>query len=90
MTRERASRAERLPDALPDGVHEGYARPVREVDVRRRVEHREVGPGADAERPTSSRRSAAAPPAVADHSASAGVMRMSRTASAMQNGIYDV
>ena len=38
----------------------------------------------------SSRRSAAAPPAVADHTASAGVMRISRTASAMQNAIDDV
>ena len=38
----------------------------------------------------SSRRRARAPPAVADHSASAGVIRISRTASAMQNGIDDV
>ena len=33
------------------------------------------------------RRSAAAPPAVDAHTASAGVMPMSRTATAMQNGI---
>ena len=38
----------------------------------------------------SDRRRAAAPPAVADHSASAGVIPMSRTATAMQNGIDDV
>src|SRR5699024_5337582 len=40
--------------------------------------------------PTSPRRSAAAPPAVAPHSASAGVMPISRTAMAKQNGIEDV
>src|SRR5215470_6003737 len=38
----------------------------------------------------SMRRRARAPPAVADHTASAGVMRISRTASAMQKGIDDV
>ena len=38
----------------------------------------------------SSRRSARAPPAVAAHSASAGVIRISRTASATQNGIDEV
>src|SRR5215207_7157540 len=38
----------------------------------------------------SSRRSARAPPAVAAQTASAGVIRMSRTASATQNGIDDV
>ena len=38
----------------------------------------------------SSRRSARAPPAVAAQTASAGVMRISRTASAMQNGIDEV
>jgi hypothetical protein len=36
------------------------------------------------------RRSARAPPAVADHTASSGVMRISRTASAMQNGMLVV
>ncbi len=40
--------------------------------------------------PMSARRSAAAPPAVAAHSASAGVMPISRTASAITNGIDDV
>src|SRR5215470_14252724 len=35
----------------------------------------------------SSRRSARAPPAVADHSACSAVIPISRTASAMQNGI---
>jgi len=40
--------------------------------------------------PTSSRRSAFAPPAVAAHTASAGVIPMSRTATAMQNGIDEV
>ena len=38
----------------------------------------------------SSRRSARAPPAVADQSASAGVIRISRTARAMQNGMDEV
>src|SRR4051795_9428549 len=48
-------------------------------------------PRAPGERwPTSVRRSEAAPPAVADHSASAGVIRISRTASAMQNAIDEV
>ena len=40
--------------------------------------------------PTSSRRSAAAPPAVAAHNAWAGVKFMSRTATAMQNGMLVV
>ena len=40
--------------------------------------------------PTSSRRSARAPPAVAAQTASAGVIRISRTASATQNGIDEV
>ena len=40
-------------------------------------------------RPMSTRRSAAAPPAVADQSASAGDIRISRTASAIASGIDD-
>src|SRR3954449_12319223 len=40
--------------------------------------------------PTSLRRNAFAPPSVAASTASAGVMRISRTASATQNGIDDV
>src|ERR1700751_3574582 len=40
--------------------------------------------------PTSERRKAAAPPAVADHTASDVVIRMSRTASATQNGMLEV
>src|SRR6185437_8741477 len=40
--------------------------------------------------PTSVRRSARAPPAVAAHTASAVVMPMSRTASATQNGMLEV
>ena len=36
------------------------------------------------------RRSARAPPAVADHTASSGVMPMSRTATAMQKGMLVV
>ena len=38
----------------------------------------------------SERRSARAPPAVADQTASSVVIRISRTASAMQNGMLDV
>ena len=67
-----------------------HARPVRQVQVARRVQHREVGAGA---RPRSRRcRRAAAParpPAVAAHSASSGVMPISRTASAIISGIDD-
>src|ERR1700694_1292968 len=40
--------------------------------------------------PMSSRRSAAAPPAVADHSACAGVKFISRTATAIQKDILEV
>ena len=76
------------------GVHrcdQGHAGPVGQVDVGRRVQTDEVRPPADAAaRPTSSRRSAAAPPAVAAHNASAGVKFMSRTATAMQNGMLVV
>ena len=38
----------------------------------------------------SARRSARAPPIVAAHTASSGVMLMSRTASATQNGMFVV
>ena len=64
----------------------GHAGPVGEVQVRRR---RRAAPGRPAPRrqpPTSRGPSAAAPPAVAAHSASAGVIPISRTASAMHSG----
>ena len=69
----------------------GDARAVGQVTVGRRVEDGEVRPRARAPGGRRrGRRSAAAPPAVAAHSASAGVIRISRTASAMQNGIDEV
>ena len=76
--------------ALPDGGHLRNARPVGEIGVRRGVEHDQVGAGAEPQMPTSSRRSARAPPAVAAQTASCVVMRMSLTASAMQNGMLEV
>ena len=68
--------------------HERHARPVDEVRVGRRVEHDRVGAGAGrevadvvaAQRPRRRRASRRA-------SASSAVIRMSRTASAMQNAI---
>ena len=58
-------------------------RPVREVRGTWRVENRKVGARADTEWPTSSHRSASAPPLVAAQSASSTLMSISRTARAM-------
>ena len=59
---------------------------VGQVQVRRCVECDGVGPAPMRRTPMSLRCNARAPPAVAAHTASAGVMCISRTASAMQNG----
>lgn len=58
--------------------------------MARGVEEDQVGAGAGVIRPMSVRRRAAAPPAVADQIASSGVIPMSRTASAIQNGTDEV
>ena len=76
----------------PDGVRERDAGPVGQVRGRRGVQHVQVGPGAGAQHPDRavarvSRRSAAAPPAVAAHTASATVIRICSTAVATQNAI---
>jgi hypothetical protein len=68
-------------------VHERHAGPVRQVRAGGRVEHDEVGAGADAEVSDVARRRARAPPAVAAQTASATVMPISRTAKAIMSGI---
>ena len=76
--------------AVQRAPRDRHPRPVRQVPVARGVEHREVGAGARA-RSRRCRRGAAPAraPAVAAHSASSGVMPISRTASAIISGIDD-
>ena len=58
--------------------------------MRRGVEHRQVGAAPGREQADVVAAQRRAPPAVAARSASAGVSRISRTASAMHSGIDDV
>ncbi|CAM5691315.1 hypothetical protein SFUMM280S_00364 [Streptomyces fumanus] len=58
--------------------------------MARGVEEGQVGVRARGEAADAARLGAAAPPAVAAHTASSGVIPMSRTASAMQNGTDEV
>ena len=68
-------------------VHSG---PVGQVDMRRSIQDHQIRRRSDGHPTDIGTAQAAAPPAVAARRASAGVIRISRTANATQNGIEEV
>ena len=68
-------------------MHERHARPVREVHVRRRIEHHEVGARTQAEVPDVGAAQGGGTAGGGGVQGLRGVRPISRTASAMHNGI---
>ncbi len=74
----------------PYAGHQPHPRPVCKVKVGGRVEDQKVRPRPTPRWPMSALRSAAAPPAVAAHTASSTVIPISRVARAMHQGMLVV